>query len=142
MTKSRISPSAPQSSRFTASSWGTSTGRAVGAGDRVGVGDASATVGAAVAGADVRGDGAAVVGAGLGVGVEVAIDVGLCAGGGGEVDAAAVPAAVGDGEVAAPPSDAHARGSTPGGAAHTERVDWTHAVPSDAVRESDTRTKG
>src|SRR5687768_6530349 len=140
MTKRRIRPSAPQSRRFTESSRGTSTGRAVGSGERAGVGDASATVGAAVAGADVRGEGAAVVGTGL-EGDGLGVGDGLGAAGAGEGEAAAV--AVGDGEVvAAPPSDAQARGSTPGGAAHTDRVGCTHAVPSDAVRESDTRTKG
>lgn len=144
MTKRRIRPSAPQSRRFTESSRGTSTGRAVGSGERVGVGDASATVGAAVAGADVRGDGAAVVGAGLaGDGLGTGDGLGVAGAGEGEAAAVAVGTAVGDGDVdAAPLSDAQARGSTPGGTAHTDRVGCTHAVPSDAVRESDTRTKG
>src|SRR5688500_3180786 len=143
MTKRRIRPSAPQSRRFTESSRGTSTGRAVGSGERVGVGDASATVGAAVAGADVCGEGAAVVGAGLvGDGLGTGDGLGVAGAGEGEAAAVGVAAAVGDGDVVAPPSDAQARGSTPGGAAHTDRVGCTHAVPSDAVRDSDTRTKG
>lgn len=121
------------------SSVGTSTGRGVGSGERAGVGDASATVGAAVTTAVA----AAVVATGLGLADGVAgAALGLGDGLGAAVagDGGAV---VGDGDTAvAPPTGAQARGSTPGGAAHTERAGCTQPDPSDAVRESDTRMNG
>ena len=123
------------------SSVGTSTGLAVGSGGRAGVRDASATVGATVGAAVVAaglGDGVAGVGLGLAVrdGDGLGVAVADCAGG------AVVAAGVGDGDAVCPPTDAHARGSTPGGAAHTERAGCTHADPSEVVRESDTRMNG
>jgi hypothetical protein len=91
---------------------------------------------------------------GVGVGVALAVDAGVAvrdAVGLALIDGGVVTAgdgldgfvAGGNGDEPAVPSDAHARESlTPGADAQTERAGVTHALPSAAVRESDTRMKG
>jgi hypothetical protein len=102
-------------------------------------------VGVALAGAAVDGTGDAVgealrdaVALAVLVGVALADAVALAVG---SEDVLAVGA--GEGVVVLVPSDAQARESlTPGAEAHTDRAGVTHALPSAAVRESDTRTNG
>ena len=103
--------------------------------DRVGTAVVLAAVGEAVVGA-------AVVGAAVRDAVGLAAIVGTAVVTG---DGLGLPAAVGagDGDVVLVPSDAQARESaTPGADAQTARAGVTHALPSAAVRASETRMNG
>jgi len=102
--------------------------------DRVGTAVVLAAVGEAVVGA-------AVVGAAVRDAVGLAAIVGTAVVPGDGLGLAAVGA--GDGDVVLVPSDAQARESaTPGADAQTARAGVTHALPSAAVRASETRMNG
>jgi len=111
-------------------------GLATATADRVGT---AVVLTVAVGAADVV---AALVGTGVRDGLALAPTVGTALVAAVAPGLAAVVGA-GDGVVVLVPSDAQARESlTPGADAHTDRAGVTHALPSAAARESDTRMYG